>query len=65
MQTRPTWRLVRYDGDYSNRARGARRLALQHNHDAPGMVIDEPPVNWPRQAHWARLIQQVVALGHR
>jgi hypothetical protein len=29
------------------------------------MVIDELPVDWPRKAHWARLMQQVDAVDRR
>ena len=56
--------LVRYYGDYSNRSRGARRIAEQNNDTPASVVIDESPVNAQRKASWARLIQKVVAPGH-
>jgi hypothetical protein len=51
--------LVRYYGDYSNRSRGARRLAEQAGDTAPSPIIDDKPVDSRRKANWARLIQKV------
>ncbi len=51
--------LVRYYGYYSNRSRGARRLAEQEHDISASIVIDEPAVDARRTANWARLIQEV------
>jgi hypothetical protein len=50
---------LRYYGYDSNRARGARRLAPQHNHAPLVKVIDDLPVGRPRKTHSTRLIQRV------
>jgi hypothetical protein len=50
--------LVRYNGYYSNRSRGARRL-IENGDDTAGPIhIDEPPANTRRKAASARLIQK-------
>ena len=54
----------RYYGDYSNRSRGARRIAKLNDDPAAATVIDDSPVDTRRKANRARLIQKVVALGH-
>lgn len=51
--------LVRYYGYYSNRSRGARRLAEQADDTAPSPVIDDTPIDNRHRANWARLIQKV------
>ena len=51
--------LVRYYGDYSNRARGARRLIENGDGAAESVRVDEPPADTRRKANWARLIQKV------
>jgi len=51
--------LVRYYGYYSNRSRGARRLAEQVHDTSASIAIDEPPPTARRKASWARLIQKV------
>ena len=51
--------LVRYYGYYSNRSRGAKRLAEQARETPATVVIDERPVDTRRKASWARLIQKV------
>ncbi len=51
--------LVRYYRDYSNRSRGARRIAKQNHDPAAATVIDDSPVDTRRKDKWARLIQKV------
>jgi hypothetical protein len=51
--------LIRYNGYYSNRSRGARRLVENGNDAAESIRIDEPPADNRRKANWARLIQKV------
>ena len=51
--------LVRYYGYYSNRSRGARRLAKQDQPDIAPVTTDESAVTTRRRANWARLIQKV------
>jgi len=51
--------LVRYYGYYSNRSRGARRLARCNTEDQATTVIDDTPPDWRRKVNWARLIQKV------
>jgi hypothetical protein len=51
--------LVRYYGYYSNRSRGARRLAEQEHDTSATIVIDEPPLDAHCCASWARLMQKV------
>jgi len=51
--------LVRYYGHYSNRSRGARRLAEQEHDTSVSIVVDEPAVDTRRKGDWARLIQKV------
>ncbi len=54
--------LVRYYGCYSNRSRGARKLAEQDNVTAATIVIEAPPADARAKANWARLIQKVYEL---
>ncbi len=51
--------LVRYYGHYSNRSRGARRLAKQDQPVIAPVTTDESAVTTRRRANWARLIQKV------
>ena len=51
--------LVRYCGYYSNRSRGARRLAEQDDYTPVSVIVDDIPANTRRRANWARLIQKV------
>jgi hypothetical protein len=37
--------LVRYYGYYSNRSRGARRLAKQDDHTPLSVIVDDTPAN--------------------
>jgi len=55
---------VQYYGDYSSRARGARRRAESHSEECARITRDDRPPNRRCKAGWARLIQKVVALGH-
>ena len=48
-------------GYYSNRSRGARRLAEDDDPSAI-TIIDDSPVDARRKASWARLIQKVYAV---
>ena len=48
--------LVRYYGYYSNRSRGARRLAEQDQPVLAPVINDESAVITRRRANWARLI---------
>ena len=51
--------LVHYYGYYSNRSRGARRLAEQDDDRSTTIIIDESPADTRHKANWARLIQKV------
>jgi hypothetical protein len=54
--------LVRYYGYYSNRSRGARRLAERRDGPDVITIVDDSPVDTRRKASWVRLIQKVYAV---
>jgi hypothetical protein len=56
--------VFRYYGYYSNRSRGARRLAQQDADRRESIRIDDKPIDTRRRANWARLIQKVFAPGY-
>ncbi|MDP6673822.1 MAG: transposase [Gammaproteobacteria bacterium] len=51
--------LVRYYGYYSNRSRGARRLAEPQGEQHVQVTVDDRPPDRRCKATWARLIQKV------
>jgi hypothetical protein len=51
--------LVRYNGDYSNRARGARRLAELQTEEHALVTLNDRPPDRRCKPNWARLIQKV------
>ncbi len=54
--------LVRYYGYYSNRSRGARRLAEQKHDTSASIVAEEAAVDARRKVNWACLVQKVYAV---